>query len=174
MKILECQCGQAYIPSKTRDCHCGPKCCRDTNCQNAPEWRHETKNQPKDEQRRCFACRKRAYLFEAFAPCDPNTCKGGKYYPSSKASTNFPARYWQSSCHLYFDVPTWEESHHKPTEKSRVHISYCSLWCYNSLEHGHMMRARAGIRSRNRAYTKASGRTGAYYRQLAQQKKDGD
>lgn len=120
--------------------HCTKSCCRKVNCSRGipvrpltgkPRGRPRVHPPELDIDRKCFACGRHLKDWEAFAPCTSN-CIGRMYFYSS--AYGLYAQRWVSACHLYEDGLI---DRHRPDQPPRIHIKYCSLRCYNSVEFGH-------------------------------------
>lgn len=129
-------CGQDFVPNKCQE-HCRNGCCQRNGCPNA-------RSRGGESTQKCLVCGSPRRFFKSFAPCNRDTCKGGVYWQSSRGGPDWVARRWTSTCHLR-DSETYAVMNlHRPTVKARIHVKYCSLKCYNSVEYGHFTRARAG------------------------------
>lgn len=116
-------CARNFIPNRCQD-HCGNGCCSALRCAQARVRAGES-------DKRCLVCYRPRSDFERFAPCDSG-CR--RYYFGSSRGR---------------EARTFLCDVHQPTEaagKPRVHVSYCSVRCYNDLNRGHLARVRTASR----------------------------
>lgn len=144
--------------------HCNQWCCRDASCQEAPQPRKAAEKPIK----RCIVCNQHRLRFERFAPCTKE-CPG-HVYPSSRPPVTPGLRSYGNGVRVTACALSPEDmDRHRPTEKARIHIKYCSLRCYNS-DDGHDARRRAGVRLRERRHEAITHRSkkrqeSGYYRE---------
>ena len=129
-------CGRDFLQS-TCDVHCGPACCRGHACANTVPPQ-ATDAYYRRASKKCVVCGKGGLDFVKFAPCNraplsEGGCQGGPWDDDWGRG-----RQW--SCYSNMD-PEHADHWHHPTEKSRFHIKYCSLKCYNAPT-GHLGRVR--------------------------------
>lgn len=171
MNIGTCPvCGRGFIAS-TCETHCGPVCCRGDKepCPNVrPDVR--ASRYIGRHNKRCVVCGARGEDFKRFAPCthnhyhkDPDqpTCKYYRYPDYFDGLKHLGTVYicWGQVGDGIRSQEEMEALFHRPTEKPRYHIKYCSLACYNNPEFGHYQKVqkrwrrkwnRQGIYQRNR------------------------
>jgi hypothetical protein len=117
-------CKREFFASKCPD-HCTPRCCKATDCQVGGTT-SSTGVRPKH----CKVCGKSGKWYVRFAPCDSGCTR--LYHASTRGDY---ARSWQCL-------------RHTPVAKSRLHIHYCSITCYNHTLRGHEQRVRWGNRAK--------------------------
>ena len=153
MEVRNCpSCLRDFLPSTCPD-HCGPVCCRKMLCYNAKPAR-SSQRYSMMVQKRCRVCGAHGDWFQKFAPCVPKSTPA--YGPPGCERYKQPTAYggWQWSC-----------TEHRPEEKERYHIEYCSLKCYNSWRFGHRER----MRTKWRRHGRKTGRSRYQYRKALQE-----
>ena len=135
-------CGRDFLQS-TCDVHCGPVCCRGHACPNV-RGAQKAHVYYARFHKKCVVCGKGGPDFVRFAPCNrkPRSEGGcqGSYCPDDWGRGQF----W--TCYSLAD-PAHFDHWHRPTEKPRFHIKYCSLKCYNSPT-GHLAKVKELNRSK--------------------------
>ena len=156
-KCSSAPCYRDFIPKNCRE-HCSNGCCKYEECSNA-KW---VRGEKGSKNTVCVVCHKDIEHFVKFARCTTH-CISSYYFQSSKGSFGmgsliYAHGYRQYRCHLS-DPDHWgdgDPAWHRPTEKPRIHIKYCTLHCYNSAE-GHETRRLDGQRRRNRRWEEKAG-----------------
>jgi len=142
-------CHRDFLPNKCTQ-HCTNDCCRRMGCEAArKDWRKD-----RDVAVRCFVCWRTRDQFVAFAPCTRH-CRLAFFNKSFNYALGSIGRSWQTQCHLDgYGGSIGDDGlpYHKPDRKPRIHIRYCSLFCYNHTKEGHEIRRRKGVRVRNRRW----------------------
>ena len=136
-------CRRDFIPYKCPD-HCVNDCCRSQDCERTRRDSGHPAN------RKCVHCGNPRKWFQKFASCTEN-CHTRMFFQSTRDDPTRAsvARRTLTNCHTLLN-PDMFALWHRPSQPERVHIKYCSLRCYNSLEDGHETRVRRGKRRRAR------------------------
>jgi hypothetical protein len=137
-------CHRDFIPS-TCSVHCGAPCCRKDSepCPNVKPAAASNVYSARFHKK-CIVCGKGGLDFVRFAPCNKAPISeggcNGTFYDNSERPNYGSKHQW--GCFSETN-PEYTEQFHRPTEKPRFHIKYCSLACYNAPFKGHQAKVQA-------------------------------